>query len=826
MFGGVDPVAKPTTRGAVQRSGPGVLTLGAFASRPRNNSPRAPHLHVMLERATPRVFISALFLAALCVSAPTLCAQGPGAPGRQPGAEEQKQLSDMGQRLEKYARQMFDVGYPTRAREIWFEVLNHYDEDNAPAREALGYQRIGTSWARRSDFDYPIDDKPDENRARGLNKMWNSLARTFGDEHREIAESLRETGDTAGAAYHFQRALRFAPEDKSSIAASGFEEVDGLTGTALELELLRRSRLIEKTVEKVMEEKYRTKKIKSLEHRYLKAAGLDLGGYESDRFRIVGTYPDEVLEAAVVSAERSWELCSALFEGYPEFQWTSVANQPMTMLFFEEKDDWKAFLRANASAMSESTLEFTLENASATSIGSGPDRLYTAGPSGEAVVLDLAARWTAQHWAGFGSDAMHEGIGHAIVGMLYGQNLVFSVGQREEQQSGTTTGAQQRRLYKLQLPDIEVWRELAVEIAAERSDMPSAKLPEVSAAEFPDIARIKAWGINDYFLRRDPRLAKELDRCRGNQTKVAEAFQSATGESIWDMDRDWRAFWTDETAVLKAIRKQDSPLDAVTDEAIEWLDEFNALRQAAWARTNGPDGKPLTVEPVGWSAKYSIACAQHGEYLSGNRRARGPDAEHDQDLSKDGTPAGRAFAQTALVSVGEKDPGKAMEGWMDLPGYRDALLARSLQVVGLHVDKGVAVFDVQRGHGAAGSSAEWPRDKGTNVPTEVEISRLGEDVAEEFKQRKVRGRTVGYPLSIHFFRDNGMPPVEAKLTRDGEEIEGFLKAGSWTNRRASAPGMVVFFPLEPLPKGVPLKLVWTVHGDQGTKEYEIGFTTQ
>ena len=46
-----------------------------------------------------------------------------------------------------------------------------------------------------------------------------------------------------------------------------------------------------------------------------------------------------------------------------------------------------------------------------------------------------------------------------------------------------------------------------------------------------------------------------------------------------------------------------------------------------------------------------------------------------------------------------------------------------------------------------------------------------------------------------------------------------------SHRRTSAPGMVVFYPLEPLRKGVELRVIWTYEDEESTARKELKFNT-
>ena len=115
-------------------------------------------------------------------------------------------------------------------------------------------------------------------------------------------------------------------------------------------------------------------------------------------------------------------------------------------------------------------------------------------------------------------------------------------------------------------------------------------------------------------------------------------------------------------------------MEAVSKAAPSWLEAFNELRVKYGS------------EPVGWLNTLSEACKQHAEYLKANRRERGFGVENIQLPGSAGfTNAGRTFAQTAMVSTRGARARQVMEGWVDLPGYRNAFRNHDLRNIGLYM---------------------------------------------------------------------------------------------------------------------------------------------
>jgi Cysteine-rich secretory protein family len=507
-------------------------------------------------------------------------------------------------------------------------------------------------------------------------------------------------------------------------------------------------------------------------------------------------------------SERALAFCNEAFAGYKA--WPPKRALITSFVYYKSKATWVDVVRKNSGRGGED-VEFTIQNANSTVLGAGKDMLHAAGIEQEPTVYDFAVRMVAQQYSMLNKAALMEGVGHAIVGMFFGRNLIFNVGQTKTDQSGTVSGTLEPE--KFRMPDLESWKDLAVELAWQKSSTPAAQLPLIKVSQFTSEQRIKAWSFCDYLLRRDPTLLLTLDRVGGKartQGEVVTTFAEATKIPLSDLEEGWRQFWTGDTPVLRAIRSKVTPLEAASKEAPAWLETFNKLR------------KQHGGQEVGWSSSLSTDCKMHAEYLKKNKGERGPDKEFTEQSGKPGfTVGGKGFAERSLVWTKDKDPRKAMAGWLDLPGYRDAILNRNIDTVGLYAEGGIMVMDPERGIHPTTTplSAMYPyvntkpdRYK-EGVPSQMDVAELGPDVAL-LLQAHGRGKqkTIGYPISLHLYTGN-TSQVTCSVTINGQEVKGVLvSADAGHNRRTSAPGLWVFYPLDPLRKGVDIVVDWKVSG--------------
>jgi hypothetical protein len=700
--------------------------------------------------------------------------------------------------LAAYAATCFKSGFPKRARGAWQEVIGEYASDDEASRKALGFVRSGTVWQRDTKFEYPEQDQPNASVAKTLEQKWDALAQKLGEGHRALAAQLAAAGKTQRSEYHNTRALRFLPKDAKVVAQSGLKQVEGITGDDIDLEILRRSRLMDRAITRLCEQQFPANVVVE-ENPLLQKAGMPYIVVKTEQFTVYGDWEPEVLQQAAAWAERSLAFCAVAYEGYEGFPPKSQATRKF--VFFKQKSTWVDFVRKHQSGPDT---DFVVQNASSTMV----QDVFASGAEQPEVVYDLAVRKPAQDYSGVHSDALREGIGHAIVGMFFGRNLVFTVGQQKKE--GTVAGGRDEQ--KLLLPDMDTWRELAVDVAWSHGATAAARLPLLKAAQFPTDARIKAWSFCDYLLRRDPLLMRKLDSTRSRartEDEVSTNFQELAAVSLKQVEERWRRFWTEDGPLKRAILEKCTPLEATSKEAPPWLEELNRLRKL-WER-----------KPVGWSAQQSVDCKEHVDYLRANKDQRGPDKEHTQLAGKPGySNAGRIFAQTALVWTRDKDPKKAAEVWMQLPGYRDAVLNRNIDTVGLYAEGGIMVLDCNRGRipGDKLTSANFPeadnRSKRARdpVPAAVDVELLGPEVQHLLSEnQRGKQKQIGFPLTLHLYWGKSQD-VTCKVTSQGASVAGFLVEAKGAIRRTSAQGLWVFYPAEPFKKGVDIRAEWTWAG--------------
>jgi hypothetical protein len=700
--------------------------------------------------------------------------------------------------LGAFATAAMKAGFPGRARVLWLELLAEYDRDFAEARAALGFVRVGTAWQRDPNVLYPGQDKPDGAAAKALESRWSALAMKLGPAHRDLAAQLGAAGKPERARHHAERALRFTPNDAKALSMAGRVVRDGVAGDEVDLAVLQRTRSMRQAVERLSAQAIETKATGD-KLAMLDALGIAHQTVQSEHDVMHGDLDVEVLHEAAAWAERAFQFCTETFAGMPGYPGRKAIRR---MVFLKERGPWSEVVRKHADRRE---VDFLLANVRSTRLAD----LEVSDAPDAPLVFDLAVRCVAKDFGGFESDALEEGFGHTIVGLFFGQNLVFVVGQASE--TGTVVTAREQR--KLMLPDLDTWRELAIELVFQDPKLSVARLARLDAAEFPNDARIMGWSFVDWCVRADPLWLRRLDdatRKARDEAAVVGGFAESAGRPLAELERRWRRFWRDDTPLRRTVAGQVAPLDTASKDAAAWLAAFNQLR-AECGQT-----------PVGWSADLSAACKDHHDYLKANKDQRGPAAEHTQVAGKAGASNdGRAFAATAVVWT--RDAKKAAEAWLAWPGFRDAVLNANLETVGLFAEGPLAVFDVQRGRAGKREVATqvWPEAVNGGkakapVPAAVDVELLGPEVAELLaKNGRGKQKQVGWPLSFHGYTAV-ITKVACTVECQGKEVAGFLVRADGRIGRTSAPGLWVFYAAEPWPKGVPITAKWEWTGGNHT----------
>lgn len=722
------------------------------------------------------------------------------------------------QKLNAFAKKAFDKGFPRQAKLIWLQVLKLYDPENAEAHKAVGHVKVGQTWGPDPKFVYPTADTGTGSEGAALFKGYETLQKDLAAGHRAQAEKWAAAGRTDKANQHWKMVLRWVADDKKAQEALEYREIGGLSGTALEQTLFENSKKVEKAIAEQVKTDYQVQKTDDLKCAPLDRAQVPYITVRSENFVLHGDAAEEQnLMEALRWAERTLKVCAVAFP------WETKPEQMLRQwAFFTSKDLYQQILKGNADKIPD--LQWRLEHTSTCGLGN----VVVGATGSKQVLFDAVVRNVAHSWAGFATEGFREGIGHTFVGTMFNSNRLFSVDLKKQQ--GTVASEEDR---EYQSPDFDIWKTLNLEMAWKSSGtVPARDLPFCEAASFTNEQRIKAWSFCDYVMRRDPNLLRDMDQIGAELRKTRlkqvvefeKQFDAAHEVKLAQLEKEWEDFWTEASPALKAIQNNTAPLAAVSKGVEKWLEAFNIAR------------KQYGGAPVTWSSNLSTRCHDHAEYLKANKSERGPGKEHTESIDLGGTRLGAMFAEMAIVETNAKfgDAKKMFQNWLSIPGYRDALVHDFLLTVGIYSEGDILVMNVVSGLGAprskGGGYTSYPTPNLSGIPVDVDVADIGPELQALLeKNGKGNLKKVGFPLTLHFGpggTGNRLSYTCKVVGARGEPIQGALMFDDGKVRRSSAPGMVTFYPFEPLPHG-DVAMLWTwEHGNGEQKSLKVQFKTK
>ena len=721
--------------------------------------------------------------------------------------------------LNAFAKRAFAKGFPRIAKIVWLKTIKLYDPDNEDAWTSLGHVKNGNSWVLDPRKPYPTKDVGKGSDGKPLESKYRALEKTLANNHLAAAKKYAKADRQDLARKHWQMVLRWVKNDSEAATALEHKEIGGLSGTPLEKTLFDRSKMIEKAIEVQSKLDYETETVTGIECKALDTAQVPYITVQSEHFTLHGAVDqEENLHKSLKWAERSLRVCKEAFPwSYRDskwpIQWACVAN----------KEIFKQTLKAN----DVKDLEWKMENTASSVIGNTE---ITTTP-GLQTMFDSCVRNVAQGYSGLTSTGYREGIGHTFVGMMFNNNRLFAVDRKK--QEGTSASEED---LEFKSPDFDVWKTLSLEMAWKSTGgVPANALPFCEASNFTNEERIKAWSFTDYMMRRDPEMLRTMDRIatemKQRRAKQPLDFETKFNEehpdvTIPQLEKEWEDFWTEASPVLKAIRNNTPPVSAISKGVDKWLIAFNNER------------KKFRRAPVTWSANFSTRCKDHALYLKKNKTERGPAAEHTQQVDLGGSYSTSLFAQMAVVEIGAKvsKSKKVFEKWINLPGYRDLFINHTILSIGMFVEGDILVINATSGIGQsqnkqAGFDCYPPRNDTKQIfDREVPVSLLGPEAAKILEQNDRAGnKTIGFPLTMHFGSSGGVG-LRGNLQctvqdKDGNGIKGVLVYDDGLVRTTTAPGMVTFWPLDPLPKG-QVNFMWSWSKDGTASSLKGGFSAK
>ncbi len=683
-----------------------------------------------------------------------------------------------------------------RALALRCEIWQDYATDDAKARTACGFVRVGDLW--RIDANALVLDRDLKADAKGMRKVeqdLDALGRELLTAHRGLAVGYGKIGDSDRAQHHWQRVLRWAPGDAEAQQQLALQPFEGYRGTPDEVAMLQRARAIGGACDWLRRAEFRVVPLENVQLPLLAEAKIVHAGVRSRHFEIWGTLPLTELTTIAQDCERGLLLTRALFG-----TWLGAPLQRkkhLDLVFLHDSAAYGALLDSCAAQFDPERLRFLKQDVDQAFVAHGTRefRVHKAHLGLEAS-RDQAVRGVVQDAVGVMTDGLYEGMGHAACGFLFGRTLTFLL---EQQRDLTAATWKQRAL----VPDLAVWMQIAAESAWAKSDTRTSELVLLSAARFSTEQRVKAWAICHYLLHWRPDLLPVLDTTRSEKVRtppdVEAEFLRRTKVELPRIDSQWREFWGKGQELRAAMALDPLPPEKAKDRPAKLrarglVDAVNAARAAA---DRGPAGWFVAAGPD------VLAVTRHDEALA---KAAADRRKQPKSPVVDPEPPA-CLGSTVLWSRAET-PAAAVAWWLADPASRDRLLHPGRELFGASTFERAWVLDV----GATarptrvGPPLAWPSDRQLGVPGSVRVEALGKRaLAALAAAGKKPGDDVGPALSLHFARvvaDDLLAKVECRVWVGNDLQPGVLvRYAGAAGATGDAEGCVAFVPLAPLPAG-------------------------
>lgn len=430
-------------------------------------------------------------------------------------------------------------------RRAWQIVVDHYDEDHAIARKALGFEKKGKYWRQTSDPS-KAPNKASKSQLKQTVKAWQATSKKLNSMHRELGLALARSGEAEVARAHLELAILHAPGDKDCHVALGHDNIDGYYGTDEQLEFARRMRaMFAKAKECAALDFAITPLDTSRMPPALAGSGLKFRGGKSDHFEhwVIGSEAE--VKASLVWAERALVMVRHLLGDQPLAAQALAPDARAYLAILRTDKQRDLLLQRSPVTVGEydQTKAKMFSGVSYQENGKWAE-WCVCHPDADAdrCVGHVMMRCAAQRL----NHAMSEGLVHALTWMMCGTVQTHYI-----QLAHTTSGKREAWPAKA-----DVWRQRLEEELANAMDWPLMQLPRERMDNFRDPVRAKAWSFCVWLLARHHEdwldLCAALNKPNATEGDVEELFGEALGLDVEEVEAEWRAWATRKSPIGRA----------------------------------------------------------------------------------------------------------------------------------------------------------------------------------------------------------------------------------------------------------------------------------
>jgi hypothetical protein len=457
-----------------------------------------------------------------------LAAQAPAPPKSEAELDQQAIQALLG-----FARTAETYKSPSRAREAYEQIVEHYDTDHAASRTGLGWKKVKEVWQLVTQADKLPKDAATPAQSKQVDEAWRIASKRVAALHETFAFSLDAGGNRARAVYHFERALVFAPDDLECHRALGHEELDGFFGTAEEIAFVRRMRAIFAKAREIADLPITVEAAPAIFlPAELKEVAVQFSGARSKHTTYWVAGDEEEAQRCAIANERAVMLLQFLFGDDPEKR-QYLKPSPVRWIVVLRSPEQRAQLleKCPAARDNDPLAKALLVGGSCFASKSGAaEWVFHYANDEDHAVGQATKRGTPWFNSGLGEGLVHT-MTWLLCGTMHSSYMVLPATQAEKQKRPERPSE---------------WLASLREDIAKGEDWPLVQVPRERMENFRVPVRLKSWSFMTWLLARHPdhwvELLVELGRKPSSPEEVATIFTQVLGHELGEVEEEWRAW--------------------------------------------------------------------------------------------------------------------------------------------------------------------------------------------------------------------------------------------------------------------------------------------
>lgn len=758
-------------------------------------------------------------------------------------AEEQELVKKCSSTLLNFANMAKSSKVGQRAKQA-FDLVLQYDNDNASARNELGYHKDKGGWVEEQDPKKKkkwIDKANYESRFKIMDE-WYKTSLKLGELHRKLGLKMKDAGN-GRATYHLEKAVYYNAMDKDANVALGLKQGPGFYGTDDQIAFARKIKEIETTAIQIARKDYKVtalpleqmpKELVALKDAvpdWMKKPHFDIFGSKSEHFVVWTRGTQENADDAVKWGERALDFGTFLLgeERAKKAHFVERASRTFAWRgFLWTSREREELLKANPHIWKDSkSMDEAMRFVNTSWLASEGPAVVEAKITPASIHDSMIGTVFMYGLAFERNEGLGEGLLHAATWYLQ-STCITRFGALPE---GSATERE------LALPESTNWWLRAMrDQALSHQDWPLDQIPRERLSRFRNDCRLKSWSFMTWVMAAYPEKWWDYYEALPDPKKHPPTLEeiNAIGEKVFGkkleaVETEWREWARGDSGVAAGTGYGPPQLpERPSKEELAVLDRLNAVRALAltysWTGDVPGDGTLAGLPPCELDAEASMACEDHAHFLARwpEQHLKWPEAHEENPALEGFSPRGQRAAMNAIIIHRAGNGGvdfarDSIDGWLGTPYHRFPLLEHNIKRFGYSYlyenDLTVAVLDM-------GSLEEpydpqlapkfvmWPVPNMKDVPTSFHGREQPNPLEDQPEDQKDITKT-GYPISVQLqnelarrlgecdiklfeARGGGKQPAKCYVPQASEEFK------AWADRAKKEVPIWVHTPKVPL----------------------------